>query len=180
MGTTSATAHARAMDMTKSTAQRAPTDSSTNRSTDPSTDGSTDRSTDPSTDGSTDRATPTDRATSTNDSATNGSATTTSAGPDRQPRSHGWAPSSFSSSAVSAPRPLSRPDAGRIIAGVAAGLAAYAGVDVAIVRVVLAVLAVTAGVGIPLYLAAWLLIPAEGSGQSIAAGLVRSVRTRSA
>ena len=156
MGTASAPAHARAMDMTKTSAQPAPTDA---------TDPSTNRSTDPSTD----RATP-----------TNGSATTTSAGPDRQPRSHGWAPSSFSSSAVSAPRPLSRPDAGRIIAGVAAGLAAYAGVDVAIVRVVLAVLAVTAGVGIPLYLAAWLLIPAEGSGQSVAAGLVRSVGSRSA
>lgn len=162
MGTASVTAHARAMDMTKTTAHPAPTDSTTKRSTDPGPDGSADRAT------CTDGTTP-----------TNGS-TTTGAGADRQPRSHGWAPSSFSPSAVSAPRPLSRPDAGRMIAGVAAGLAAYAGVDVAIVRVVLAVLAVTAGVGIPLYLAAWLLIPAEGSGQSIAAGLVRSVRTRSA
>jgi len=166
MGTRSATAHARAMDMTKTTDQPAPADSSANRSADPGRDGSTDPGTDRDTDRTTDRTTP--------------SYSSAGAGADRQPRSHGWAPSSFSPSAVSAPRPLSRPDAGRMIAGVAAGLAAYAGVDVAIVRVVLAVLAVTAGVGIPLYLAAWLLIPAEGSGQSIAAGLVRSVRTRSA
>lgn len=58
-----------------------------------------------------------------------------------------------------------------MLAGVASGLARYAGVDAVIVRIAFAVLTFLGGAGIPLYLACWLLIPAESSGQSIAAGL---------
>ena len=64
---------------------------------------------------------------------------------------------------------LVRPVHGRMLAGVAEGAANYFGVDPTIVRVALAVLAV-AGPGVPLYLAAWLLIPDEGARQSVAAG----------
>jgi phage shock protein PspC (stress-responsive transcriptional regulator) len=55
-----------------------------------------------------------------------------------------------------------------MIAGVAVGLADYLGVDVAVVRVVLVVLALVGGVGIPLYLAAWLFVPDECDDESVA------------
>jgi phage shock protein PspC (stress-responsive transcriptional regulator) len=76
-------------------------------------------------------------------------------------------------------RPLLRPAQGRMLAGVAAGIARYLGADVIVVRIVLAVLAVVGGVGVPLYLAGWLLIPEEGSGQSIASELIQSLSARS-
>jgi phage shock protein PspC (stress-responsive transcriptional regulator) len=73
------------------------------------------------------------------------------------------------------PWPLSRPTEDRMLAGVAAGIARYLGVDVTIVRIVLAVLTVVGGAGLPLYLAGWLLIPEEGSEQSIASELIQSL-----
>jgi phage shock protein PspC (stress-responsive transcriptional regulator) len=66
-----------------------------------------------------------------------------------------------------------------MLAGVAAGIARYLGVDVTVVRIVFAVLAVVGGAGVPLYLAGWLLIPEEGSSQSIAGGFVQSRQARS-
>ena len=57
----------------------------------------------------------------------------------------------------------------RMIGGVAAGIASYIGVDVVLVRIAFAVLTIVGGVGIPLYLACWLLIPDEHTGQSVAA-----------
>lgn len=63
-----------------------------------------------------------------------------------------------------------------MLAGVASGLASYAGVDVLLVRIAFAVLAFLGGAGIPLYLVCWVLIPAEGTDQSIAAGLAADLR----
>jgi phage shock protein C len=77
------------------------------------------------------------------------------------------------------PQPLCRPYQDRMLAGVAAGVASYLGVDVLIVRIVLAVLAVVGGAGVPVYLAGWLLIPEEGSEQSIAAEFIQSLSARS-
>ena len=74
-------------------------------------------------------------------------------------------------------QPLCRPIHGRMLAGVAAGVADYLGVDVTIVRIILAVLTVV-GVGVPLYLAGWLLIPEEGAPQSIASDLIQSLSSR--
>jgi phage shock protein C len=74
---------------------------------------------------------------------------------------------------------LSRPIEDRMLAGVAAGVARYLGVDVTIVRIVIAVLAVVGGAGVPLYIAGWLLIPEEGSDQSIATHFIHSVQARS-
>ncbi len=65
-----------------------------------------------------------------------------------------------------------------MLAGVAAGIARYLGVDVTVVRIVLAVLAFVGGAGVPIYLAGWLLIPEEGAEQSIASGFVQSRRAR--
>jgi phage shock protein C len=66
------------------------------------------------------------------------------------------------------PRLLRRPSDGRILAGVAAGLATYFALNVAHVRIIFIALSFLAGAAVPLYLAAWLLIPAEGSGTAIA------------
>jgi len=76
------------------------------------------------------------------------------------------------------PLPLQRPFHGRMLAGVAAGVADYLGVDVTIVRIVLAVLTVMGGAGIPIYLAGWLLIPDEDAEQSLASELIQSLSAR--
>jgi len=79
----------------------------------------------------------------------------------------------------SRPQPLRRPVHDRMVAGVAAGLAQYLGADVTIIRIVLAVLTFVGGAGIPIYLACWLLIPEEGSDESIAGGFFQSRHSRS-
>jgi phage shock protein PspC (stress-responsive transcriptional regulator) len=66
----------------------------------------------------------------------------------------------------------------RMLAGVAAGLAHYFDVDVTIVRIAFVVLTVVGGAGIPLYLAGLLLIPDEGSDQSIAGSIIESFQNR--
>ena len=77
------------------------------------------------------------------------------------------------------PPPLCRPFRDRMLAGVASGIARYLDVDVTVVRIVLAVLAVVGGVGVPIYLAGGPLIPDEGAEQSIAAGFIQSLQSRS-
>ena len=57
----------------------------------------------------------------------------------------------------------------RMLAGVAGGIARYLGADVTLVRVIIAALALFTGAGTALYIAAWLLIPADGDDESIAA-----------
>jgi phage shock protein C len=70
---------------------------------------------------------------------------------------------------------LVRSRKGRMVAGVCAGLADYFGMDVTLVRVIVAVIAViTGGVGVLAYLAAWAIIPDEGEKTSIADNLVGS------
>jgi phage shock protein C len=77
------------------------------------------------------------------------------------------------------PRLLRRPGQGRMLAGVAAGIASYLDVDVTIVRIVLAAATVLGGAGVPIYLAGWLLIPEEGTEQSIATEFIQSWQARS-
>jgi phage shock protein PspC (stress-responsive transcriptional regulator) len=66
----------------------------------------------------------------------------------------------------------------RMLGGVAGGLARYFNVDPMIVRIAFVVLTVVGGAGIPLYLAGLLLIPDEGSDQSIAGALIESLQRR--
>jgi len=66
-----------------------------------------------------------------------------------------------------------------MLGGVAVGIARYLRVDVTVVRIVFAVLAIMGGAGIPIYLAGWLLIPEEGARQSIASDLIDSLSSRS-
>ena len=70
--------------------------------------------------------------------------------------------------------PLRRAHQGRMLGGVCAGLAGYLGFDVTIVRVAFAGFTFLGGAGVPLYLACLLLIPEEGSDQSIAGSLFSS------
>lgn len=72
------------------------------------------------------------------------------------------------------PRSLRRPVHERMLAGVAAGIADYLDVDVTIVRMVIAVLAVVGGAGIAIYVAGWLLIPEEGAERSIASDFIEA------
>ena len=74
---------------------------------------------------------------------------------------------------------LRRPYTDRMLAGVAAGLARYFDVDVTLVRIAFVVLTIVGGAGIPLYLAGLLLIPDEGSNQSIAGSVIESLQNRS-
>ena len=65
---------------------------------------------------------------------------------------------------------------GRLVAGVCAGLGAYFGVDVNLVRLAFGVLTVFYGLGILLYLVAWLILPEEGEDGSIVESLVNKRR----
>jgi phage shock protein PspC (stress-responsive transcriptional regulator) len=66
----------------------------------------------------------------------------------------------------------------RMLGGVAGGLAQYFNVDPMIVRIAFVVLTLFGGAGIPLYLAGLLLIPEEGTDQSIAGSLLESLQSR--
>ena len=66
-------------------------------------------------------------------------------------------------------RQLRRSADDRMLAGVAGGIARYLDVDATLVRVAIAALILFTGAGAALYIAAWLLIPADGEDQSIAA-----------
>ncbi len=75
----------------------------------------------------------------------------------------------------STPNPMSEPAApkrlvrsdDRMLAGVCSGVADYLGVDATVVRVVVVLAAlIGGGLGIPLYLAGWLLMP-DSSGNYV-------------
>jgi len=64
---------------------------------------------------------------------------------------------------------LVRSRKGRMVAGICAGIADYSGLDVTLVRLIVAVVSViTGGTGVLAYLAAWMIIPGEGENASIA------------
>jgi len=64
---------------------------------------------------------------------------------------------------------LVRSRKGRMVAGICAGIADYSGLDVTLVRLMVAVVSViTGGAGVLAYLAAWMIIPGEGENASIA------------
>jgi phage shock protein PspC (stress-responsive transcriptional regulator) len=75
-------------------------------------------------------------------------------------------------------RQLRRSGDDRMLAGVAGGIARYLDVDVTLVRIVVAALALFTGAGAPLYIAAWLLLPADGEDQSVAAAWLAARRNR--
>jgi phage shock protein PspC (stress-responsive transcriptional regulator) len=69
-----------------------------------------------------------------------------------------------SASSTSVRPPLRRPREGRLIAGVAAGVAEHVGMDVAIVRILFVVATVfTSGLGVAAYALAWIFIPEQAA-----------------
>jgi phage shock protein C len=66
---------------------------------------------------------------------------------------------------------------GRVVAGVCAGLAAYFGVDSTLIRLAFALLTVFGGIGVLLYLGAWIVIPDETDGASIAESMINKRRS---
>ncbi len=71
--------------------------------------------------------------------------------------------------------PLVRPVQGRWLAGVAVGLANRLGIPPWVARLAFSLLIAGGGAGIFLYLAGWLLIPAEGESDSLGHRLARRV-----
>jgi phage shock protein PspC (stress-responsive transcriptional regulator) len=74
-----------------------------------------------------------------------------------------------------APRLLRRQVDEQMLAGVAAGVARYFELDPLVVRIGFVALCLIGGAGVPLYVAAWLLIPAQGSERSVADDLLDHV-----
>ncbi len=64
-------------------------------------------------------------------------------------------------------RLLRRSISGRVLGGVAAGFADHFDFDVRYVRLALVLLSFIGGAGVPFYLAAWALVPEEGSNIAI-------------
>lgn len=79
----------------------------------------------------------------------------------------GWQPPSQPPPAAGHRRSLRRSGHNRILGGVSAGLADFLDIDVVIIRIGFVALAVLGGSGLLLYVAGWLLIPAEDSGRTV-------------
>lgn len=63
---------------------------------------------------------------------------------------------------MATPKRLVRPKKGRVIAGVAMGIANYLNVDVVVVRLILVLLLLPGGLpGLLPYILAWIVIPSE-------------------
>ncbi|MGH3285188.1 MAG: PspC domain-containing protein [Streptosporangiaceae bacterium] len=73
---------------------------------------------------------------------------------------------------------LRRSAADKVLAGVAGGIGRYLNTDVTFVRIIIAALVLFTGAGVVLYVAAWLLIPADGEDQSVAEAWIAARRDR--
>jgi phage shock protein PspC (stress-responsive transcriptional regulator) len=74
---------------------------------------------------------------------------------------------------------LIRTREGRLLAGVCSGIGEYAGIDPTVIRLIFVALTlVTAGVFVLVYLAAWIVIPEEGEGTSIAENQIKKTGGR--
>jgi phage shock protein C len=78
--------------------------------------------------------------------------------------------------AAAAPLRLTRSTRDRWITGVCGGIAEYTGIDVTIVRVAVAILALCGGGGVLAYFLAWLIIPSDDADESRADRLLSKVR----
>ena len=75
---------------------------------------------------------------------------------------------------VNGTKKLLRTRDGRRVAGVCSGIGDYLGVDANVIRLIFALITVfTAGLGILLYLVAWVVLPEEGEPTSIAEKMIK-------
>ena len=72
---------------------------------------------------------------------------------------------------------LERPQSGRVVSGVAAGIANYTQVSTGLVRLAFIIATVFGGFGLLAYLAAWLLLPAEGQEHPVAEHWIEDLNT---
>ena len=82
----------------------------------------------------------------------------------------------MSESNSNAGKKLVRRREGRMVAGVCAGLAAYFGIDVNLVRLIFGVFTIFYGLGALVYVIAWAVLPEEGESDSIAGNFVNKQR----
>ena len=66
----------------------------------------------------------------------------------------------------------------KMLSGVAGGIARYLNTDVTLIRIIIAALVLFTGAGLALYVAAWLLIPADGEDQPVAQAWLAARRAR--
>jgi len=66
----------------------------------------------------------------------------------------------------------------KMLSGVAGGIARYLNTDVTLIRIIIAALVLFTGAGVALYVAAWLLIPADGEDQPVAEAWIAARRDR--
>ena len=64
---------------------------------------------------------------------------------------------------------------GSMVAGIAAGLGEYFGLDVTLLRVLFVVFTIFGGAGLIIYIVMWILVPKEGTGTSVAEDVVGGV-----
>ncbi|MGA7418967.1 MAG: PspC domain-containing protein [Acidimicrobiales bacterium] len=79
-------------------------------------------------------------------------------------------------STTTSPDHLRRPNEGRMLAGVAAGIAECFDLDPTVVRIGFVALGLLGGLAIPIYVAGWLLMPAEDADLSVGEELLAQVR----
>ena len=72
---------------------------------------------------------------------------------------------------------LERPRSGRVVSGVATGIANYTQVSTGLIRLAFIIATVFGGFGLLAYLAAWLLMPAEGQEQPVAENWIEDLNT---
>ncbi len=67
---------------------------------------------------------------------------------------------------------LTRSEADRMIAGVCGGLAAYLNIDPVLVRLAFVILLFASGIGFPIYLILWVIMPSEVGADKLGADVI--------
>ena len=67
---------------------------------------------------------------------------------------------------------LTRSEADRMIAGVCGGIAAYLNIDSVLVRLAFVVLVFASGIGFPIYLILWVIMPSEARADKMGADVI--------
>ena len=72
---------------------------------------------------------------------------------------------------------LERPRSGRVVSGVATGIANYTQVSTGLIRLAFIIATVFGGFGLLAYIVAWLLMPAEGQEQPVVENWIEDLNT---
>ena len=72
---------------------------------------------------------------------------------------------------------LERPQSGRVVAGVAAGIAQYTQVSAGLIRLAFIIATLFGGFGLLAYVVAWLIMPAEGEARPVVENWLEDLNT---